>query len=200
MHQSSFEKMANFKNGHLDRYRGRPLKIFDLGSQDVNGSYRPIFDDPAWQYIGADLGPGKNVDIVLKDPYRWKHIRSNSMDVVISGQAFEHIEFFWLSMLEIARILRPGGIVCIIAPSTGPEHRHPVDCWRFYADGMNALAKFAKLNVIEAHTEWNPKEYPDGCQIWKDSVMIASKPKINLYHRVLNFAYAALLRRTALHH
>ena len=75
-----------------------------------------------------DMTPGKNVDIVLPSPYRWRGIESNSVDVLISGQAFEHIEFFWITMLEIARVLKPGGLCCIIAPSGGAEHKYPVDC------------------------------------------------------------------------
>jgi hypothetical protein len=38
-------------------------------------------------------------------------------DVVISGQAFEHIEFFWLSWRETVRVLRQGGLIFLIAPS-----------------------------------------------------------------------------------
>ena len=30
------------------------------------------------------------------------------------------------------------------APSRGPEHRYPNDCWRFYPDGYRALAKYAR--------------------------------------------------------
>lgn len=60
----------------------------------VNGSYRTLFNNPKWNYVGCDLEEGSNVDIVLNDPYDWKNIESNSYDVVISGQAFEHIEYF----------------------------------------------------------------------------------------------------------
>ena len=93
-----------------------------------------------------DLSEGENVDLVLSDPYSWSEIRSSSVDVFVSGQAFEHIEFFWQTMLEIARALKPGGLCCIIAPSGGPEHKYPLDCWRFYPDGFRALARYAGLD------------------------------------------------------
>jgi hypothetical protein len=32
-----------------------------------------------------------------------EQVASDSADVVISGQAFEHIQYFWITMLEIAR-------------------------------------------------------------------------------------------------
>lgn len=122
---------------------------------------------------------GNNVDIVLKNVYNWKEIKTGSFDVVITGQAFEHIEYFWVTMLEIARILKDGGLCCIIAPSSGFEHKHPVDCWRFYSDGMETLSKYADLELLEAYTQWDEIEYPDYEPLWKDSVLISRKPKRN---------------------
>jgi SAM-dependent methyltransferase len=176
MHMSSLEKMSAFVTTHLAARRGVETTILDIGSTDVNGSYKPFFADPQWRYLGLDLEPGNNVDIVAKSPYRWDAVASASVDVVVSGQAFEHIEFFWLTALEIERVLRPGGVGCILAPSGGPEHRYPQDCWRFYPDGMRAIAKFAKLEVVDASTVWEPPPYPDGCEIWKDSQLIFRKP------------------------
>ncbi len=106
----------------------------------------------------------------------WRPVRGASVDVVISGQAFEPIEFFWLTALELARALKPGGLACIIAPSAGPERRHPVDCWRFYPDGMRALADFAQLEVHEVTTQWQDEGYADGSDWWHDSVLVCRKP------------------------
>ena len=64
MHQSSLEKMRGFKEKYLDSRKGESLRILDLGSQDINGSYRPLFDGDCWTYEGVDMSPGKNVDIV----------------------------------------------------------------------------------------------------------------------------------------
>ena len=121
MHQSSLDKMEKFRDHYLRDKKSEPLIITDLGSMNVNGCYRPLFDIANWQYRGLDIEPGDNVDIVLKNSYSWPEIRSESVDVLISGQAFEHIEYFWITMLEIARILKPHGICCIIAPVRRPR-------------------------------------------------------------------------------
>ena len=176
MHQSSLDKMKNFSEKYLFPFRSQNIRILDLGSQNIGGSYRSIFSNPNWKYIGADLLEGENVDLVLKDPYKWNEIDSSEFDVVISGQAFEHIEFFWLTICEISRILKPGGFCCIIAPSSGHEHRYPVDCWRFYPDGFSALAHYGNLDVIESTTSWNEDNYTDGSNEWKDTILIAQKP------------------------
>jgi len=68
-----------------------------------------------WHYLGIDLDPGPNVNIVLGDPYRWHQIKPASVDVIVSGQTFEHAEFFWPTRREIARALKPD----FVAPSAG---------------------------------------------------------------------------------
>lgn len=178
MHIGSLDKMKKFVDKYLRNYGHKNIKILDVGSQDVNGSYKQFFNNPKWEYTGLDMVPGKNVDIVLKDVYNWTEIESNSYDVVVTGQVFEHVEFFWVTILEIARVLKEGGICCIIAPSNGVEHRYPVDCWRYYPDGFRALAKYAGMNILEVYTQWKNVGYPDGSDIWKDSVLICQKPSL----------------------
>jgi SAM-dependent methyltransferase len=176
MHPSSFDKMTAFRRDHLEARRQEPLVIIDLGSQDFNGSYRPLFALPPWQYLGVDLAPGANVDVVLADPYDWRELSPESADVIVAGQTFEHTEYFWETMRQMARTLKPNGICCIIVPSSGPEHRFPVDCWRMYPDGLRAVARYAGLEVIAAETQWEDlPEYDSESNKWHDSVLIARK-------------------------
>lgn len=179
MHTSSLLNMKYFAEKYMKTEK--QYKIVDIGSQEVdgdtNGSYRTIFNNPNWKYIGADVVMGKNVDIVLKKPYQWNNLKSKSFDVVACGQMLEHDEFFWLTMLEIKRILKPEGICCIIAPSGGPEHRYPVDCYRYYPDGLYAVAKYAGLEVLEVYAQWNAELYPDMDAEWRDCVLICKRPK-----------------------
>ena len=184
MHQSSMEKMEKFRDKYLGSRIAEPLVILDIGSQDVNGSYRDLFDSPKWTYIGVDMAHGKNVDIALSNPYRLDKIRSSSIDVVVSGQALEHIEFFWITMLEVARVLKQGALCCILVPSGGPEHRFPVDCWRFYPDGLRALARYARLDVLEVATQWEVTGYHDGSNDWKDSILVSRKPHVSVFQAV----------------
>lgn len=176
MHQSSYDEMQDFRTRHLAGRELEPLVILDVGSMDVNGTYHPLFSAPAWKYIGLDMEAGPNVDVVLRNPYAWTEITDNAVDVLISGQALEHVEFFWLTMEEIARVLKPGGLCCIIAPSAGVEHRYPVDCWRFYPDGFRALAYYVELDVISVVTHWQGRGYADDSDTWQDSVLICKKP------------------------
>lgn len=196
MHESSYQKMEGFRRRYLGGREAEALRIYDLGSQDVNGSYRPLFSEPAWRYAGLDMADGENVDVVLRTPYAWKEVAGGSADVVISGQAFEHIQYFWITMLEVARVLKPGGICCILAPSSGPEHRYPTDCWRFYTDGMTSLAHFAQLKVLEATTQWEDKGYADGSDWWHDSMLVCRKPDNGTWRNMKNSLQRWVQHRT----
>lgn len=171
MHNSSYRHMRNLVEKYL--FDRDVCRIYDLGSFDVNGCYRPLFERSGWTYQGLDLESGANVDIVMQNPYHLP-LPTNSADLFISGQAFEHINFFWVTALEIARILKPGGMFFLIAPSRGPEHRYPVDCWRFYPDGYRALARYAGLELLEVNTDWLSAEEEDSVA-WGDTVGVFQK-------------------------
>ena len=148
----------------VDKYLNGTESVLDVGSMDVNGSYRGMFK----YYQGLDIAPGKNVDIHAKEPYSWP-IDDDTFDAVISGQAFEHIEFPEKTMAEIGRVLKPGGYCGIIAPSAGPVHNYPNDYRRYNAYTIAQLADAGGLYVVEVLTS---NEGP-----WKDAVLIARKPK-----------------------
>ena len=77
MHESSMINMMDFlKNHHLTKGK----KIVDMGSQDLNGSYKTLFGDDN-EYIGVDLDAFPNVDIVLGSK-EWDDLKD--IDAVIS--------------------------------------------------------------------------------------------------------------------
>ena len=178
MHKTSHDKMLWFKNNFLDK--NNYLKILDVGSLDTsedNYNYKSIFNEDRWSYEGLDFRKGDNVDIVVDDIYNIQEVNNESYDVVFSGQLFEHLGFFWLTMGEIDRILKPGGICCIIAPSGGPKHGiEDTDCYRFYEDGMRALANYVDFEIIHAsvNNDDNAKPWSDACLVAKKRVTINS--------------------------
>jgi len=185
MHKSSMLRMQWFKENYLKNLKKKQIIVVDLGSQCVPGqkdTYRVFFSDGKFKYIGVDMIEGYNVDVVIKHTYQWDEISDNFCDVLISGQAFEHIEFPWITISEIARILKPNGIICIIAPSMAKLHRYPVHCQNYFSDGLIALAKYAGLKVIHASTNFAPIgatiDWYGGTDgdFSEDSILVASKP------------------------
>ncbi len=178
MHKSSMLRMKCFVDHYCKvRENEERKKVLDIGSYDFNGTYRMLFPEDLYDYIGLDMEKGPNVDIVPDDPYEWKNIDNESFDYIISGQAFEHIEYPWLTMQQIYDKLKPEGIACIIAPNGLSEHRYPVDCWRFYSDGMISLAKWCGFEVIEVSVGGVPNYLAsiDFDDIWNDVCLVVCK-------------------------
>lgn len=120
------------------------LTIVDIGSQDINGSLRDL-SSATDKYIGVDMAPGKGVDVVLDDPHKLPFADA-SVDVCLSTSCLEHDQFFWLSFLEMLRVLKPGGLIYMNVPSNGYYHQAPLDHWRFYPDSGLALVNWAERN------------------------------------------------------
>ena len=169
--------MKWFVDNYASKINKDKVRILDVGSYDVNGSYKHLFLDGKYEYFGLDMEKGPNVDITLNHPYNWNEIETDAFDIVISGQAFEHAEFFWVTMSEMTRVLRKDGLLCVIAPNGFGEHRYPVDCYRFFTDGMTALARYVCLEILHAHTNCAPKLGTSGwySETKADAVLIAKK-------------------------
>jgi SAM-dependent methyltransferase len=99
-------------------FQGR--KVLDVGSLDINGSNRDLFDDTC-EYTGIDVAEGKNVDVVsIAHEF---DAPDETYDVVISTECFEHDPFFGLTLRNIARMLKRGGLFVFTCATTGrPEH------------------------------------------------------------------------------
>jgi SAM-dependent methyltransferase len=152
--------------------KNEKIKIVETGAQIGGFNIRTLAKENM-EYIGIDIDKYPGVDIKLEDPYKFP-FDDNSVDFVISSSCFEHIEFFWLTYLEIMRILKPNGLFYLNAPSNGDFHRFPVDCWRFYPDSGKALINWGKrngynCNVVEQYTSDKDRD------IWADYVSIFIK-------------------------
>ncbi|KAF0125487.1 MAG: type 11 methyltransferase [Xanthobacteraceae bacterium] len=144
--------------------KGR-IRIVDLGAMNVNGSYRELLPATV-EYVGVDLEAGPGVDVTLSDTYQLP-FADGSFDVVLSGQMLEHSGQFWRVFKEIFRILKPDGLAFVIAPSAGPVHRYPVDCYRFHPDSYQALAEWSGLRLVQC---WRDERGP-----WCDLVGVFQK-------------------------
>lgn len=179
MHLASYKKMeylVGFYEKFFTEDKG-VIKALDIGSCSRGRCYREIFSGSKYEYVGLDMVEGDNVDFIPKNIYSWDEIEDGTFDIVISGQAFEHIEYPWLTIKEIARILKPSGFCFIIAPNSGMEHKAPKDCCRYFADGLSALAKWADMKVHHTSVGGVPKtdDIADWISEWNDACLVAQK-------------------------
>ena len=143
MHPTAYEHGRLFFELY---WRPEFADVVELGSQNVNGSLRDHCPAGA-RYVGMDMAPGNGVDLVVTpgEPFP---IADDSVDVAVTSSAFEHDICFWETFLDLMRILKPGGLLYVNAPSNYAFHRYPVDCWRFYPDAGHALTVWASRRGV----------------------------------------------------
>jgi SAM-dependent methyltransferase len=94
-------------------------KVLDVGSGDINGSNRFLFDN--CEYEGNDVFQATNVTVVSNTsalPFT-----ENTFDTIISTECFEHDPEYVASFQKIVSMLKPGGLFLFTCASTGrPEH------------------------------------------------------------------------------
>ena len=140
MHESAIKSFELFNKTYLNSPEN--LHVIEIGSQNVNSSVKELIDKN-FKYIGVDIAPGDNVDIVLKDPYKFP-IDDNSIDVVISISTFEHVDFFWLTFLEILRVLKKDGLLITYTPDWETQFKN------FYDDETH-VKPYTTISLKQTH-------------------------------------------------
>lgn len=94
-------------------------KILEVGSCNINGTIRHHFETPEL-YIGLDLAPGKDVDVVCHGAdYRTTEL----FDVVISTEVFEHDARWEDTFCNMIDKCRSGGLI-IFTCAANKRHEH----------------------------------------------------------------------------
>lgn len=151
MDQYSYTLMSNFRKRHR---REIGSLVCDVGSYDIDKTYRLMF--ARQKYVGIDIAPGPNVDVVV-EPYNFP-FKDETFDTVVSASTMEHVVDIYRWGFELKRILKRGGLMCIVAPSQFQHHPHPVDCWRIYPEGMRFfLGELLGLEVFKARKVGNER-------------------------------------------
>lgn len=175
MHKSAYINAQKFLNKYCLQNIESKI-VLDVGSWDGgNGNLRSIFQSA--KYIGLDIQQGPNVDMIANS--HSIPLDNNSIDIIVSSSCFEHDPMFWITFLEMSRILKPDGYIYICAPSSGPYHpeKCPGDSWRFYPDSWLSLAQWSNKNNFNIHlidSYIDTAHYaPD--ENWRDSIGIFTK-------------------------
>jgi len=151
MHDSSMELMRMI----FERLAPEPGQtVLDVGSLDVNGTYRPLCEGLGLAYTGCDQDHGPNVEVIWAAEFLpWEE--DSLFDIVISGQMLEHTEFPLQAAQGMKRAVKPGGWLVLQTPWCTPLHRYPIDCWRILSDGMRVLLEGFTDIVVDMP---NPKD------------------------------------------
>lgn len=128
----------------------KDVRVLDVGSLDVNGNLRGLFDMPCW-YTGIDIGPGPNVDVVCPG-----HLFDSGFqyDTVISAECLEH-DMFWVQTLQnMWYLLKTGGLMAISCATTGRAEHGTTRCEPM-SSPLTAKSRSAWSDYYRNLTEWD---------------------------------------------
>lgn len=139
------------------------IKVLEIGPSGIPSAYSLIVGDPSIQWDTIDFASSIFIDTntcnltyTIEDPYCFP-IPDDTYDIVLSGQVIEHVQEIWKWMEELKRIVKSKGVIFTINPVSWPFHEAPLDCWRIFPSGIEAIAKYSNLEVVKCLFESEEK-------------------------------------------
>jgi SAM-dependent methyltransferase len=126
--------------------------VLEIGSYQVNdiGNLRAIFSGCG--YTGVDLIEGRGVDVVASG--HEIGLPSDSFDVTISAECFEHNPVWRETFVNMYRMTKPGGILIITCATRGRiEHGTARSTTPDYSPGTTAIGWDYYMNLTQVDFE-----------------------------------------------
>jgi hypothetical protein len=126
-----------------------PSSVLEVGSLNVNGSVRGLFDGVA--YTGIDMQEGPGVDVVMNAHdlgAKW----DREFDLIICTEMLEHDNRPWTTLMAMADVAQPGCQLILTCRGFDERgsfqfHAYPHDYWRYTIVGLTELLRL---------TGWDP--------------------------------------------
>ena len=102
---------------------------------------------PSANFIMSDYEDGLDVDVVCDIHSLGDAFGRDSIDFIICCSVFENVQRPWIAAQEIARTLKPGGMVFVQTHQTFPIHAYPHDYWRYTTEALMTIFEDADLET-----------------------------------------------------
>jgi len=117
--------------------------------------YEPLLAAPGDRWVGLDHPAtlqGSYAERTMADllaDCRHVPFPDARFDTVICTQMLEHVPDPANVLVELARVLRPDGVLLLTAPMVWPLHEEPFDFFRYTQHGLRALLQRAGFEVAQ---------------------------------------------------
>lgn len=131
-------------------------RLLDVAPQDHEGA-RPYFPDGVTVET-FDIDPAAGATHTGDLTQHNESIPDGSFDYVVCTEVLEHTLQPFDAAAELARLLKPGGLLFLTVPFNFRIHGPLPDCWRFTEHGLRALLEpaFAIEELDAAETPGRP--------------------------------------------
>ncbi len=122
------------------------MRVLEIGPDRSPSTLQSMDGLPDLKWETIDLYESPSLTYRAKSEYVFP-CESETFDIVVSANVAEHVREVWTWMRELTRVCKKGGLVITINPVSFPYHEAPVDCFRIYPEGMQAIYNYAGLSV-----------------------------------------------------
>lgn len=135
--------------------------ILEIGSRNRRGDADPYpllqssfvrrhLIPPVMDYVGMDIVPAENVDVVGDAHSLGAMFQPERFDAIFAAYVFEHLLMPWKVAVEMNKVLKTGGLVMVLTHQAWPLHELPCDFWRFSDQAWKALFnRFTGFEILE---------------------------------------------------
>jgi hypothetical protein len=134
--------------------------ILEIGSKDYGStsSFREFYSGQ--EYIGIDMEPGKNVDLVIDLTKGAAGLQTDYFALGICCSVLEHVRKPWVFAEHLTSVMRAGGALYMSVPWVWRYHAYPDDYFRFSWRGvMELFPEFVWSNICYSTNV--PNEFVD---------------------------------------
>ncbi len=134
--------------------------VLEVGSKDYGSTsnFRELY--PGCEYLGIDMEPGKNVDLVVDLTQGAGELPKNYFALAICCSVLEHVRKPWVFAEQLSSVLRSGAALYMSVPWVWRYHAYPDDYFRFSWRGIIELFPGFAWNNICYSTNV-PNEFAD---------------------------------------
>ncbi len=123
--------------------------LLDAGAGEC--AYRTLFDHCNYKSVDLAVGDEKwnyvHLDYIA--PLDELPIADETFDAIICTQVLEHVKKPLECVIELFRVLKPGGRLFLTVPMSQEEHQVPYDFFRYTSYGLRYLCGEAGFSGIE---------------------------------------------------
>jgi len=162
---------------------GKPC-ILELGARKINQKERFA---GYGEFVVFDIHEDEDVDVAGDIHQLSTYFEEGQFDAVFMVSVMEHLAMPWKAILEINRVMKPGGLLFISTHPVWPAHALPWDFWRYSKEAFPVLLnRFTGFEVLKCDEGLPCLVLPFG----KDQSLM------NLHREPANLGVSVVARKT----
>lgn len=132
------------------------MSVADIGCGEQ--PLRALIESSGAQYVGIDVVQNATGTVDTIAPITDIPLADECFDLIVCTEVLEHVSHTREAMMEIARLLAPGGRAILTTPFCYPLHEEPYDFVRLTPHQFRAIVADAGLMVEDLATTGNELE------------------------------------------